>query len=472
MRRHRWRLGGLAVVVLGGLALGACAVGPDYEAPILDLPGEFRTDYISDDDAGDALWWTGFSDPVLDALVDTALDNNVEIGIALARLDEAAALVRAEVSDLFPVLDGDIDGTLRKPPGGNAVASGSTGLTFTFTADLFGQQRRRIEQARAIARAQGYTLEDVRRLTVASVATRYVDLRRTQARLDLLDSSLDLQRQTLEIVRQRLGAGLAADLDVQRATADLARTQSTRGTFEAAKARAENAIAVLLGEPPEDGVAPGPTQNPIPVYLGGPPEGLPAALIRRRPDVLAAEEDLKRAVAGIGVEVADLYPALRLPGQVTASLGGAQSTAGDVTALIGAAIDIPLFDAGARRAEVRAARRNADAARLIYEQTVLVSLSEVENALADIQGFRFRRDELLRAIEASERSFNQLNALYREGLASFIDILDAQRTLIASREATVEADADLARAVIDLYRALGAPTQPGQLAVQPIPASS
>ncbi|MGF1455177.1 MAG: efflux transporter outer membrane subunit [Alphaproteobacteria bacterium] len=457
MRACRRRLAALAVLVTGGLGLGACAVGPDYTAPDVDVPDTFRTDYEASGIA-DALWWTGFSDPVLDALIDDALANNVEVGIAVARLAEAGALVRAERSDLFPILDGAATGSVRKPPGADAQASGSAGLVFSFTPDLFGQQRRRIEQARAFARAQGFTLEDVRRLTVASVADRYVDLRRNQARLDLLDNSLDLQRQTLEIVRQRLGAGLAADLDVQRATADLARTQATRGTFEALKARSENALAVLLGEAPADGVAPGPTENPIPVYAGGPPAGVPAALIRRRPDVLSAEEDLKRAVAGIGVEIADLYPALRLPGQVTASLGGAQSTFGDVTSLISAALDIPLFDAGARRAEVRAARQNAEAARLIYEQTVLISLSQVENALADIEGQRFRRDQLRRAIGASEQSFKQLNALYREGLASFIDILDAQRTLIASREATVEAEADLARAVIDLYRALGAPT--------------
>ncbi len=439
------------------LGLAGCVVGPDYVQPEIKVTAAYRTDYRLET-ATDDLWWKGFEDETLDGLIDEALANNLDIGVALARLAETGALARAEFSDLFPILDGTASGTLRDGPQSDALSSGTAGAVLSFNADLFGGQKRRIQQARAVAKAAGFSLEDVRRLTVASVADTYVELRRTQARLDLLETSLDLQRQTLQIVRQRFEAGLAADLDYQRAAADLARTQSQRGTLAAARARAENALAVLLGEPPADGLAPGYDADPIPVYGSGPEAGVPAVLIRRRPDVLSAEEGLKAAVAAIGVEVADLYPALRLPGQVSVGLGGAQAMAGTVTAVLSAVLDVPALDAGRRRAEVRAARARAEAARLTYERTVLQSLSEVENALAAIQGFKQRRDDLLRAIEASELAFNQLNALYREGLASFIDILDAQRTLIDSREAYVEAEADLAGAVIDLYQALGAPT--------------
>ncbi|MFP3942272.1 MAG: efflux transporter outer membrane subunit [Alphaproteobacteria bacterium] len=448
-----------AGVAIFGLGLAACTVGPDYAPPETAVPDAYRTEYAPKPEDS-ALWWRGFEDETLNGLVEQALEENLEIGIAVARLAEAQALSGAERSDLFPSLDGAVEGSARRDTSGNVDTEGAALGLFSFAPDLFGGQRRRLERARALAKAAGYTLEDVRRLSAAEVAERYVALRRAQARLDLLTTSLDLQRQTLEIVRERYGAGLAADLDVQRAAADLARTQSQRGTLATAKARAENALAVLLGRAPADSIAPpADEESPIPVYAGGPPAGVPADLVRQRPDILAAEAELAAATAEVGVETADLYPSLRLPGQVTASLGGAEAMAGQVTALLGATLDIPLFDAGRRRAEVDAAEHRVQAALLNYRQTLLDGLGEVENALAAIQGFEERRAELQRAVEASEQAFNQLNALYREGLASFIDILDAQRTLIGSREAYVEAQADLASAIIGLYRALGAPTR-------------
>lgn len=462
------RLG--AAALLAGLS--ACTVGPDYEAPRPDLPASYSlTDASTADpqsipspgqdlptDEQATPWWSGFQDEALDTIIEDALEGNLDIAVARADLADALQGIRAERSDLFPTLDGIATGTVREGPGAD-TASASPGLAMAFNADLFGGQRRRLEQAKALAGAASWDAEDIRRLTIFAVASQYVNLRRTQTRLDLLDTSLELQRQTLEIVRQRLDAGISSDLDVQRARADLARTRAQRGTLAAAKARAENALAVLAGRNAGTGLPVSGDTTEVPVFAGGPPLGVPAALIRARPDVLAAEEGLKAATAAIGVETADLYPALRLPGQVSAAFGGAQAATGQVTATLSAVLDVPLFDAGRRRAEVRSARARADAARALYLHTVLEALRDVENALADLTGFQQSRDELQLAIDASEQAFNQLNALYQEGLASFIDILDAQRTLIASREAYVEAEADLAGAVIDLYRAVGAPTQ-------------
>lgn len=436
------------------LVLTSCAVGPDYKAPDLDLPESYRTAFKPDESL-EAPWWTGFEDEILNDLVDRALANNLDIGVAVLRVAEARADVRSQWSDLFPTIDGAASGTLQDNTATGTRTTGDAGAVMSFTADIFGAQRRRLEQARAAAEAAGFSLEDARRLTVASVVDRYVNLRRTEVRLDLLETSLDLQRQTLDIVRQRLSAGLASDLDVQRATADLARTRAQRGTLAAAKRQSENALAVLLGEAPRDGLIASPDEPTVPKLVAGPPVSVPATLLRQRPDVLAAEQDLVAATAAVGVEVSDLYPALRLPGQVTANFeDGGGST---VTSALTAALDIPLFDLGRRRAEVRAARQRMEAARLTYKQTVLISVNEVEEALAAIEGLAERRDELLKAIEASELAYSQLNALYKEGLASFIDILDAQRTLIDSREAYVEAEADLSDRIIDLYSALGAP---------------
>lgn len=449
----------LPASVLSAALLAACAAGPDYRPPEFDLPPAYLN--TAELPAGsEALWWRGFNDPELNRAVERTLEANVSIGAALARVDAAEAGVRAARAGLLPVLDasasGDASGSLSGD--GSTDSGGEAGLSFSFLPDVFGGQRRAIEAARADARAQSDLLDDARRLAAAAAADSYVEVRRTAARLELLDTSLDLQQQTLEIVRLRFEAGLSADLDVRRAEADLSRTRAQRGTLDLARARAEYALSILQGEGPASGVGAPSGEALVPAFSGGPPVGVPADLLRRRPDLRATEAQLAAATAEIGIEAASLYPSLSLAGSVTGEIGGAQSIADTAFGLVGAAIDLRVFDAGRRRAGVAAAEARAREALLAYRQTLLDSLTEVETALVAIRAFEDRRAQLENAVTASEAAFEQLNALYREGLASFIDILDAQRTLIGSREAYVDSEADLAGAIIDLYAAIGAPT--------------
>lgn len=330
-----------------------------------------------------------------------------------------------------------------------------------FVPDLFGGRRRQIEQAEATAAARRFDVGDVRRLTAAAIASRYIELRRSRARLGLLDTSLELQQQTLDIVRQRAEAGLSADLDVQRAASDLARTRAQRGSLDIAEAAALHDLAVLTGRMPGTLDLPPAGETAIPQFGTGPVAGVPADLLRRRPDIRAAERELAAATAAIGVATAELYPAFSIPGSVTADLGSADRLVGDTVARVGAAVSLPVFDAGRRRAGVDVAEARAEQALLAYRRTLLEAVGEVENALVSIRAVEARTAELERAVAASEQAFDQLDALYREGLASFIDILDAQRTLIDSRETLLDSQADHALAVVDLYRALGAPVEAG-----------
>lgn len=450
------------IPLLAALGLGGCAVGPDYHVPELPTPASYRTP-LDKFDSSHGIWWQGFENATLNQLVDAALQDNHDIGIAAARLAEAEAFIRAERADLFPSVDGVAQGDVQSDLSGKSNDSGAVSVLFSFIPDLFGGQRRRIENARALADAQKHTLEDVRRLTVAAVAALFVELRRSESRLMLLNTSLNIQNQTLEIVEIRSMAGLSPDLEVRRAAADLARTRAERGGLETARVRAKNSLAVLFGAlsfdqvPAADnaGVAESPL---IPQFTGGPPLSAPAALLRHRPDLRAAEAELAAATAAIGVETADLYPSLTLPAQLTANVNGVDGVGDDLPGLINASLDISLFDAGRRRAEVSAAQQRAQVAFLGYEKSLLVAVNEVETALATIRNREDQRKELQRAVEASEKAFEQLNRLYGEGLATFNDILDAQRTLISSREDFVDSEADLATAFIDLYRALGAPT--------------
>lgn len=446
------------------LAATGCTVGPDYQRPQLETPATFRS-APPDPAATDVIWWQGFDDTALNRLIERALADNRDIGIALAGLAATQALVRAERSDLFPVLDGFALSRHETDFDGARGEARQAGLLFTFLPDLFGGQRRRLESARALAEAQGYLVQDVRRLTAAAVALLYVEVRRAEARLALLETSLELQNQTLEIVEARNLAGLSPDLDVQRAAADLAQTRAQRGALETARVQAEGALAALLGSTTYEVLADTLASqderlHAIPDYRGGPPVGAPADLLRRRPDLRAAEANLMAATADIGVQRADLYPSFSLPASLTADLGNGMSLADDVVGVITAAVDVPLLDGGRRRAEISAAEQRARAALLSYQQTLIESIHDVETALANIRNRTDQRAELARAVAASEEAYAQLDSLYREGLTTFIDILDAQRTLISSREAFVDSQAQLAGAFIALYSALGAPTGP------------
>lgn len=436
------------------LLLSGCVAGPDYVPPDLATPAGYQQSEVTNEHA-DLDWWQGFTDPVLNRLVDTAMSGNLDLGAAQASLAALEAAVRAERSDFWPSVDAFGTAQHETDFTGNRSDSQQLGLTLAFMPDLFGLQRRRLEQAMALHDRQRHNIDDLRRLIASAVATAYVELRRAQARLILLDTSLKLQSQTLEIVRLRNSAGLSPKLDVERAAADLAQTRAQQGNLQRARVEAQNTLAVLSGTyalPPQDLQAEAPD---VPAFALGPQIGTPADLLHQRPDLQAAEANLLAATAAIGVETAELYPSLRLPMQLSADAGQGVHLVDHVLGEITAAVDLPLLDAGRRRAEINAAEARAQAALLAYRQALLISVNEVESALAAIRYTSDQRAELARAVTASEGAYAQLDALYREGLTTFIDILDAQRTLISSREAYVETEADLASAYIALYTALG-----------------
>ena len=451
-----------ALLAAATLALSGCMAGPDYAPPQTLEPEQFSRPLEHDASRpAEAAWWSGFEDPTLAAVVNEALAANLDIAQAAQRLIATEALLGAARSDFLPTVDGGLSYASRSSGADNASAS----LSFSQVLDINGRLRRAEDRAQAQVLASTYELEDLRRLTAASAATLYVQLRRARSRLALLDASLDLQQRTLDIVQSRAEAGLSADLDVRRAAADLARTRAQRGALQLQETRALNSLAVLLGRSPGQPIALlediGSRESDA-LELGYGAEidiGVPAALIQRRPDLRAAEARLIAATANVGVQAADLYPSLRLPGSVSTDLDDGLST--DLTASLSAVLDIPLFDFGRRQAELTAAEAQAAEAALAYQNVVLGALEEVETGLVAIESVQARLDDLGIAVVEGERAYDQLNALYREGLASFIDVLDAQRTLIGNREALVDTQADLALAVIDLNVALAAPTGPG-----------
>ncbi|MBB4285816.1 efflux transporter outer membrane subunit [Roseospira goensis] len=464
MTRARMLVAGVGLLLSGCLA----TVGPDYAPPDLETPAAYRGGAdaggrLPEGAAAHAAWWRGFGDARLNALVARALAGNLEIAAARARLAEARALVGVAAAADGPTLDGtggaDADARLlRDPPRDQETVTGTAraGLAFSWGPDLFGGQRRAVEAAAAEARRRALLRDDLRREVAADVVRRYLDIARDRAGLDLIDASLEVQRQTLGLVRRRFRAGLAAALDVSRAEAQVAATRARRGPLRTGLAESEAALAVLVGG---DGADDPPVPGAVPAYAGGPDIGLPRDLLRARPDVRAAEADLARATAEIGVAEAALYPRLTLPGTLTLSSTGlgTADVVRSLVATLAASLDIPLLDGGARRGRIAAAEARAREALLAYRATLVQAVAEVETALGALAAARTRADDLAEAVTASETAVGQARGLYAQGLVGFLDVLDAERTRLDNRQALVTARADVARAIADLYAAAGAP---------------
>lgn len=451
MSVHRIALAAAMIVLVGGCASPRIpAVEP---ASGIALPADYFAG-ARPDPGLEEMWWSGFGDPALDALVDQALLRNQSIEAARQRLAAARAIVVAESADFVPTIDAELAGDASFDEGGRFGDGVTASLGGVWVVDING--RLAAERAAAIAAADGaaHLVADQRRLIASAVASQYIELKRTASRLRLLEESTDLQRQTLRIVTLRFEAGLSSNLDVRRARADLARTEAQRGLLLLARARAANALAVLTGEPPA-GVPEAEDNATVPRFVAGPAIGVPADLLRRRPDLLLAEAEVAEAAAVVGIERADLLPALALPGTVTLGSGSVDGLFSSAIAGLSAVLGVPVFDGGRRRAEVRAAQSELEAQLADYRQTLLEVLAETETALTAISAAEDRTSEFRNAVTESEAAFDQSNALYREGLASLFDVLDVQRQLISGREALIDGNADLAQAYVTLFTAVG-----------------
>ena len=442
----------LSVTMGAAFLLTACAgTEPEVMIPRVEAPPAYATELPPAGIERD--WWLGYDDPVLDALVQQGLAANLDIDAAADRLGSAAALLRAERSDFVPSVDGAAEAGVSLTNDSEVTAT--AGLFGLFNPDINGRLAAEVRAAAADYAQADHLLADQRRIVAAAIASQYIEYRRTGAQLELVEQSTDLQEQTLRIVTFRFEAGLAANLDVRRAAADLAQTRARRGLIEIARNEAENALAVLLAKPPGAFSVPAKAEAQIPAYGRGPLAGVPADLLRRRTDILAAEARLAQAAANIGIERADLRPSLTIPGTLGIGDGTLGGLFRDFLIGVGAALDVPLFDGGRRRAEVEAAEFEAQARVAEYNAVFLNALGEVENALVGIEAYRQRSAALSQAIEESEVALSQSNALYREGLASLFDVLDAQRQLIASRQSLIDSEASLASSYTAFHLGIG-----------------
>ena len=439
------------------LALAACTVGPNYrppEAGALAVPDSYYGREAQPAPAELARWWERFEDPLLTRLIGEASAGNLDLAQAAARLVQAReSLVQARAG-LVPQA-GASAGAGRDFGPGDDRTSFSLGADASWEVDLFGRIRRGIEAAGADAEGVHYDREALRVAIAAEVATNYIQARLAQDRLALARDTLAIADDNLQIAQWRVEAGLVSSLDSEQARASRAQTAASIPNIENAFTSATYRLAVLTGRAPGALTAELTEARPIPKGPADVATGIPADTLRQRPDVRAAERSLAAATARIGVAQAQLYPALRLSGNIGTSAFSLGGLFDAITGGIFSGLSQTLFDGGRLRSQVRSQQAAADGALAAYRQSVLTSLEDVENALLALRSARERQVQFAIALEAATNSTILARIQYRSGLTDFQQLIEAERSLLSARDGLANSRGDEAFALVQLYRALG-----------------
>ncbi|MFI8740533.1 efflux transporter outer membrane subunit [Stutzerimonas zhaodongensis] len=445
------------------LALSACAVGPDYRAPEV-APAQIERAAAAgfDQSRFQAAWWRQFDDPTLDALVGEALAENRELRIAFARLRAARSIRDDAANDRFPTVTAGASaeyGEAQQPGFGeerSSIERYDLGLDMAWELDLFGRVQRRIEASEAQSEAAEAELYQLQVSLIAELVDAYGQLRGAQLRERIARENLENQRNSHRLTEQLRDAGVGSELDVLRADARLAATEASLPQLQAQQSRATNRIATLLGQR-ADRLSIDLTPRELPAIAKALPIGDPTELLRRRPDILAAERQLAAATANVGVATADLFPRVSLSGFLGFIAGRGSQIGSSAAQAWGVAPSITwaAFDMGSVRARLRGAKADAEGALASYEQQVLLALEESENAFSDYARAQERLLALLRQSGASRAAAEQAAIRYREGTVDFLVLLDAERERLAAEDAQAQAEVEVYRGVVGLYKALG-----------------
>ncbi len=442
------------------LAIAGCALTPDYERPDLDIPAEYVEPRPSGESIANLDWFELFQDERLQELVRTALADNKDLGVALARISEARSRVTVVRANQFPFLDIFGFGGRGKAseiviPGASSRDNFELAGDLSFEIDLWRKLSRATEAARADLLTTEAAYRNVTISLVANVASFYLVLRDLDERLAISQRTVASRRAALGIVQARFDRGTVPELDVNQAQIELAIAEAAVASFERQVVQTQNALRILLGRNP------GPIQRGLAldqqVFPPEVPTGLPLELLQRRPDVVAAEEQLIAETALVGVAEALRYPSITLTGSVGAisdELSDLDSDAAE-TWNIGGNILAPIFNSGQLKAQSEAQRARSEQALRAYEATLQRAFQEVEDALVAVRTLREEHAARLRQVVAARNAARLSRARYDGGIVDYLEVLDSERSLFASE---LDESATLQRslnAVVRLYKALG-----------------
>ena len=451
---------------------GCMTVGPDYVPGPLTAPTawhtqtekgltEGATDYQIQSD-----WWSVFNDPMLSDLMNRAIAGNLDLITAKSRLQEARAQRGISKAAAYPNLDAAA--SARKTTSSSESGSGTdrefytAGFDASWELDIFGGTKRSVEAAQATLESVTGDLGNVRVSLLAEVARNYIEMRTFQAKLAATEANIKTQKETHQLAAWRLSAGLGNELELEQARYNLASTLSAKPAVITSLESAKNRLAVLLGVPPgrlhKELEAPG----AIPVPSEQITIGIPADVLRQRPDIYAAERDLAAQTAMIGVATAKLYPQFSLNGSVGWEALSAKSlfSLSAKTSSIGPQVTWSVFDGGAVRRNIEVQTTLRDQALSQYESAILTALEEVENALQAYSGEKSRMEFLTEAVRAAKEAEKLVRIRYTSGLADFGLVLEAQRFLYSFQTQLADSRGQIASDLIALYKALGGGWQP------------
>ena len=450
-------------LLLFALALGGCTLGPDYERPELETPASYVQPIDEGESFANTPWWELFEDPQLQQLIEVALLENQDLGIAIARIEEFRAVLGLTRADQFPTVDINAAGGRTDPS--QLTLPGAITDDFTdnyrlsadvfWELDFFGRLRRSTEAARGELLAAEETRRSVTISLIANVASTYMVLRDLDAQLEIARRTEITRTDSLGIIQARFDKGTVPRVDVNQAEIELAVASAAVAAAERAVVQAENSLSLLLG------------RNPGPIVRGlaldqqsMPPDipaGLPSELLQRRPDVLASEASLAAQTARIGVAEALRWPSISLTGSLGVESQDLSEIFDDGSDFwsVGGNIFAPLINSGAGRARVDAEIARTEQAMLSYEQTVQRAFAEVEDALVAVRTYKSEHEARSTQVTAARSAAFLSRARYDGGVTSYLEVLDSERSLFSAELSESQTLRLYVNSIIELYKALG-----------------
>jgi multidrug efflux system outer membrane protein len=447
----------IVFVVLLTIVLAGCNLGPKYKRPTVQPPAEFYAErQTTANSEADAAWWDLFKDPVLQGLIREALQNNYDLRLAFARVEQERALAGVTRSQYYPQVGYGAAIVGQKDPFPSVASHTYYAYSFNtfWEIDLFGRIRKLNEAQRAVYFASEEARRDVRLLVLAEVAQGYFQLRALDANVEIAHRTVKSFQDTLDLFQRKFEGGASSGLEVARAQAALSNVAATIPDLQRQIVAQEAALNFLLG------------RNPGPIARGSalaeqydPPEvptGLPSQLLERRPDLREAEENLIAANASVGIAKANFFPTISLTG----FFGGISPQLSELTGTgkawsLGGNLAGPLFTAGRLKNEYRASLAQRDQARIAFEKAVTQAFGEVSTSLSAHQQLARAYQEQLNSVEAYRESVRLSNIRYDSGFASYFEIIDAQIQMYPAEQSAVDYDLGRKVALVNLYRALG-----------------
>jgi multidrug efflux system outer membrane protein len=446
--------------------LAGCALGPDYRQPQMKLPADFENAAGVHEQEPPREFWRRFDDPVLNGLVEDALKANHDIRIAVANLRQARAAQLGVDAQAWPQVGTGASGARQVIP--QSLAPGfsrkqrtlndfDTSIDANWELNLFGRFTRASESAAASVSAAQAGIAAAQVSVTAEVARNYFELRGEQLRLQIAQQSLQNQQANLDLVQARLDAGRGTELDTTRAQSQVENTRAVIPILQAGIELSRYRLAVLTGRAPTELAELSAEARPLPGIKPVDGIGTPAALLRRRPDIRIAERQLAAATADIGASKADLFPSVSITGLLglNALTPGGLNSGQAYYYNLGASMAWTLLDFGRIRSRIRQNEARTDAALATYEKTVLIALEETEGALISFDRNQRRADSLFKAARASEQAARLARARFEAGVTDFLNVLDAERQLLADRDGLAQAQTDAGTSLIAVYKALG-----------------